>query len=85
MILGVTLWFLFGMVAGLAAALLFYRQDSKKLAPLIVLGIVGSLVGGSFGQIVEGSNTNFSLIAVVVSITGSLLLIGLYRNISPQN
>lgn len=84
MIVSVGLWFLFGIAIGLAVAVIAYK-NSKDLGSLITLGIIGSLVGGSFGQIISSTQQGFNFIALIIAVLGALTLISLYKNISPQN
>ncbi len=85
MFLSITLWLIFGLIAGLVAVTFIYNGDRRQLFPLITLGVVGGLIGGSFGQIITNTQADFRLLTPVVSLIGAVLLIGLYKNISPQN
>lgn len=84
MFISIILWFIFGVAAGIGATMLLYRGDSKQIVPLVTLGIVGGLIGGSFGQIMASTQTDFNMLTPLVSLFGAALLIGLYKNISPS-
>lgn len=83
MLLAILLWFALGVFSGLTFAYIFYK-NSNQIVPLLILGIIGALIGGSFGQIMTAKE-NFNPATALVSIIGALVLITLYRNISPQN
>jgi uncharacterized membrane protein YeaQ/YmgE (transglycosylase-associated protein family) len=84
MILSVTLWFLFGVAIGLLVAFIAYK-NSKDIGSLVLLGIIGALVGGSFGQILNNSQPGFNFVALIIATLGAIVLIGWYKNISPQS
>lgn len=85
MFIDVILWFIFGVLVGLFATLKLYKGDSRQLITLLLLGIIGALVGGVFGQMLSSGHANFNVLPVLISITGAIILIGFYKNISPQN
>lgn len=85
MFISIILWFVFGMVAGIGATTLLYKGDNKQVVPLIILGTVGALVGGSFGQIMARSQAEFNPLSPIISLIGAIALISLYKNISPQS
>jgi uncharacterized membrane protein YeaQ/YmgE (transglycosylase-associated protein family) len=85
MFLSIILWFIFGLMTGLGAVSFLYKGDKRQVVPLITLGIVGGLIGGSFGQIITSTQADFRLLTPVISLMGAVLLIGLYKNISPQS
>ena len=84
MILSVVLWFLFGLIIGIGVSIIAYK-NSKDIGSLVTLGIIGALVGGSFGQILSSAQSGFNFIALIIAVLGAMILIGLYKNISPQS
>lgn len=64
-------------------------EDKRELPTLMLLGIVGGIVGGAIGIMLHLQSSshasNFSIVAFVISMVGAVGLIGLYKNISPQN
>lgn len=83
MMVGIVLWFLLGIVTGILLAFILYK-GGRQVMPLTVLGVVGALIGGSFGQILS-AQSRFNVATVFISILGALILIAFYKNISPQN
>lgn len=84
MFLSIVVWLAFGLLTGFSAMSLVYKGDSKQLVPLIILGVVGALVGGLFGQIMADGKSHFNSITPIVSFLGAVVLISFYKNISPQ-
>ena len=84
MVLSIIMWSTFGVVVGFSAMTLIYKGDSKKLVPLITLGVTCALIGGLFGQIVADGKSHFNSITPIISFLGAVILISFYKNISPQ-
>ena len=77
MLISIILWLLFGAVVGWIAGMIMKSQGS--LVRNIILGIVGSFVGGfvasllGFGDL--GGSFEFDIVNLIVSIGGACLLI----------
>ena len=84
MLITILLWALFGAVVGWVAGAIMKSRGS--LLRNIVLGIVGSFVGGfiasllGFGSL--GADFSFNLVNVLISIAGACLLIFVARAFS---
>lgn len=72
-------WIIFGLIAGGVAN--FISPSSKGgILGSIVLGIIGAVVGGYFGQKLFGVGvTGFNLPSFVVAVAGSLLVLFIGR------
>ncbi len=76
------LWLLFGALVGWLASKVM-RTDGQQGALLnIVVGIVGAFLGGLVVSLIGGPATNinngdFSLISLIVSFIGAVVLLGL--------
>ena len=66
-------WLIFGALAGWAASKLM--KSEQGLVTNIVLGIVGSLVGGLLARIIGIKTDGFSIGALLIAIGGACLLI----------
>ena len=79
----VLLWLLFGAVVGWIAGIIM--SSSNSLLWNIILGIVGSFVGGFiaslFGVGSFGPNFSFNIYNIIISIAGACLVIFLARNV----
>jgi uncharacterized membrane protein YeaQ/YmgE (transglycosylase-associated protein family) len=77
-----------GLIAGAIARLLLPGRDSIGLVGTIVLGIVGSFVGGFLQNLIEyhkASLHTFHLVGIIGSIIGAFVLLLLMRllNLEP--
>lgn len=81
--MGLILWLILGAVAGWLASVLMKTDNSQGLVMDIVLGIVGSVVGGIimnlFGQ---SAVTGFNLYSLLVATLGAVVLIWVGRMLS---
>ena len=77
MLISILLWLLFGALVGWLAGIIMKSRSS--LGRNIILGIVGSLVGGfiasllGFGEL--GGDFSFDLTNILVAVVGSCLVI----------
>ena len=73
-------WIVFGIIAGALARLLHPGRDQMGLLATMMLGIVGSLIGGGLWYLFKGGAEPYSpggfLMAVVCAIV--LLALGLF-------
>lgn len=82
----IVLWLLFGAVVGWLASIIMHNNSG--LIKNIILGIIGSLVGGfvasllGFGSLSAGFT--FNLPNVIISVLGACLVIFLARFISKR-
>jgi len=70
-------WMLFGLVAGLIARMLHPGNDAMGWVPTILLGIVGSLVGGGIAWAFRLGTTPYSPAGWILSILGAIVLLSL--------
>lgn len=71
-------WIIFGAIVGLIAKLLHPGRDPGGFIVTILIGIVGSLLGGFVGRALgfygQGEGAGF-----IMSILGAILLLVIYR------
>jgi uncharacterized membrane protein YeaQ/YmgE (transglycosylase-associated protein family) len=70
-------WIVFGLLAGVVAKLLMPGKDPGGFIITILLGIVGSLIGGYLGSLVGLKGGWFMSFAMAV--IGAMLLLLVYR------
>jgi uncharacterized membrane protein YeaQ/YmgE (transglycosylase-associated protein family) len=75
-------WCLFGLVAGAIARLLVPGRQPMGILMTMVLGIVGSLVGGFVGYLLMGANDPFQPAGWIMSIVGAVVILALYVAVS---
>ncbi|MGH8897981.1 MAG: GlsB/YeaQ/YmgE family stress response membrane protein [Egibacteraceae bacterium] len=68
-----------GLIAGAAARLLVPGPDPMSIAATIILGIVGSFVGGFLGALIFGGKFALSASGIIGSIVGAVILVLLLR------
>ena len=81
MLITILLWLLFGALVGWLAGIIMKSQNS--LLVNIILGIVGSLVGGFVASLLGfgsfGAAFSFNVVNIIISIAGACLVILIAR------
>jgi uncharacterized membrane protein YeaQ/YmgE (transglycosylase-associated protein family) len=73
-------WLIIGLVAGALARLIMPGRDAMSVVATIILGIVGSLVGGLVSWAIWGADeTGFRPAGLLLSILGAILVLWIYR------
>jgi uncharacterized membrane protein YeaQ/YmgE (transglycosylase-associated protein family) len=74
-------WILFGLIAGGIAKFIMPGKDPGGCLLTIIIGIVGSLIGGVLGTRVLGIGpvTGFNLHSMGLAILGAVLLLAVFR------
>lgn len=78
-------WVIFGGIVGWVASLLV-GKDNGGLLMNILVGIVGSVIGGAIFNLLGGSGvTGFNVYSVVVGIIGAIVLLGILQAFRGKN
>jgi uncharacterized membrane protein YeaQ/YmgE (transglycosylase-associated protein family) len=77
MITSIIGWMLFGLVAGAIARYLHPGYDRMGMAGTIVLGILGSLLGGGIAYLLRLGTSPYEPAGWIMSILGAILLLWL--------
>ena len=73
-------WLIVGLIAGALARLIMPGRDPMGIIATILLGIVGSIVGGLVSWAIWGSETRgFQPAGILLSILGAILVLWIYR------
>ena len=75
-------WILIGLVAGLIARALVPGKDKLSLGGTLVLGLIGSVIGGFLGDMLMEGNQDFSPAGLLGSIVGAIIALLVYRSMS---
>ena len=70
-----------GLIAGLIARAIIPGKQSIGILMTIVLGIVGSFVGGFLGFLIFGNDPNGGFLqpsGIIGSIIGAIIVLGIY-------
>jgi uncharacterized membrane protein YeaQ/YmgE (transglycosylase-associated protein family) len=72
-------WIIFGLIVGAVARLLIPGRDPMGWIATIVLGVVGSLMGGFIGYALLGGTSPYAPAGWILSIVGAVVtLLGYY-------
>jgi uncharacterized membrane protein YeaQ/YmgE (transglycosylase-associated protein family) len=81
--MGIIGWIVIGLIAGAIARWIMPGPDPMGWLGTIVLGIVGSLVGGTILGLLTGGGLELSAAGIIGSILGALLVLFLWRRMRP--
>jgi uncharacterized membrane protein YeaQ/YmgE (transglycosylase-associated protein family) len=79
---------IFGLIVGLLARALYPGRQAMGWLTTVVLGMVGSLVGGLIGHVLWGGSTaadgswGFTPGGLIMSIIGALLVLYVYLSVT---
>ena len=78
-------WIIIGLIVGVLARFILPGRDAMSWLATIVLGIVGSLVGGLISMLLFSSNdsTGFQPAGFLLSLVGAILVLLIWRKIKP--
>lgn len=80
--MGIILWIVFGALAGWIASLLMDSNSNQDTMRDIIMGIIGSIVGGFLMNMVGKSGvTGFNLYSLFVAVIGAVVVIYIARRI----
>lgn len=83
--MGIIGWIIIGLIAGAIARWIMPGPDRMGWLGTIVLGIVGSLVGGTLLNLVSGGGMELSGAGILGSILGALLVLFVWRKMRPAS
>ncbi|HET6974006.1 MAG TPA: GlsB/YeaQ/YmgE family stress response membrane protein [Pyrinomonadaceae bacterium] len=79
-------WLIIGLIAGALARLIMPGRDAMGIIATIILGIVGSLVGGLVSMAIWGNNTaGFQPAGLLLSILGAIIVLWIYRMVKGRS
>lgn len=80
------IWFLLiGLIAGFVARALVPGPDPMGWLGTMVLGIVGSLVGGTLAALLFGGTLALSAAGIVGSIIGAIVVLLVWRQVGSRS
>jgi uncharacterized membrane protein YeaQ/YmgE (transglycosylase-associated protein family) len=83
--MGIILWIIFGALAGWIASLIMNTNAEQGAVMNVVVGIIGAIIGGFLARALGGSGvTGFNLGSLLIAILGAIILLGLYKVVSPR-
>jgi len=85
--LNILSWIVVGLIAGALARLIMPGRDPMGIIATIVLGIIGSLIGGFVSMAIwRNDNTSaFQGSGLLLSILGAIIVLWIYRMVKSRN
>ncbi|HEX9268671.1 MAG TPA: GlsB/YeaQ/YmgE family stress response membrane protein [Candidatus Limnocylindria bacterium] len=77
--MGIILWLIVGLIAGAIARWLMPGPDPMGWLGTMVLGVIGSLVGGTIINLITGGGFELTPAGLLGSILGSLIVLFVWR------
>lgn len=79
-------WLIIGLIAGALARLIMPGRDPMGIIATIVLGIIGSIVGGLVSMAIWPSHTGgFQPAGFLLSVLGAILVLWIWRMVKSRN
>ncbi|HLO00978.1 MAG TPA: GlsB/YeaQ/YmgE family stress response membrane protein [Pyrinomonadaceae bacterium] len=78
-------WLVIGLIAGALARLIMPGRDPMGVLATIVLGIVGSIIGGLVSTMIWRSDTGFHAGGLLLSLLGAIFVLWIWRMIRSRN
>jgi len=73
--------FVIGVIAGFLARLIVPGSDSMGFWETVLLGIVGSFIGGFLGSLLFGGEVEIGTAGILGSIIGAIIALLIYRRV----
>ena len=83
--MGLIAFLLIGLVAGFIARALVPGPDPMGWLGTMVLGIVGSLVGGTLAALLFGGTLALSAAGIIGSIIGAIIVLLVWRQVGSRS
>ena len=80
-------WLVFGLIAGAVAKFLKPGVDEGGWLSTIIIGIIGSLIGGFIGRMFFGegiSNDVFNIYSLLMAVLGSIIVLYIANSIAKR-
>lgn len=74
--MGIVIWIVVGAIVGWISGLMTGRADSVGCLSSVILGIVGTVIGGLITAIFVGGITTFVMQPLVIGLIVAILLLG---------
>lgn len=83
LVVPILLFLALGLVAGLLARAIVPGKDAMGILPTLVLGVVGSFVGGFIASLFTGAKVlDFNSSGILMSIVGAVVALLIYNRIA---
>lgn len=82
--MGIIIWLIVGLLAGVIARALVPGEDNMGMGATLVLGLIGSLVGGFLGNLLFDGNLDIEAAGIIGSIIGAVIALLVYRSMGSR-
>jgi uncharacterized membrane protein YeaQ/YmgE (transglycosylase-associated protein family) len=83
LVINLIAWAVFGLIAGAIARFLLPGQQAMSLLMTMVLGIVGSFVGGGLSYLIFGGGQGpVQAAGWIMSILGAIIVLAIYSRVN---
>jgi len=82
--MGLILFLLMGLIAGFIARALMPGPDQMGWLGTMVLGVIGSFIGGTLAALLFGGTLDFSAAGLVGSIIGAFIALFIWRTMNKR-
>lgn len=83
--MGIIVWLIIGLLAGLIARAVVPGADSMGVGATLVLGLIGSLVGGFLGNLFVEGQLELEAAGIIGSIIGAVIALLIYRSMGARS
>lgn len=77
--MGIIVWLIVGLIAGFLARAIVPGSDSMGVGATLILGLIGSLVGGFLGNLFVDGQWDLEAAGIIGSIIGAIVALLIYR------
>lgn len=82
MIVGIISWIVIGAIAGWLASMIMGTNDQQGCITDIIVGIIGSFIGGFVFWLLGISDENTNLIgSIVIAVIGAVIFLGILKQV----
>jgi uncharacterized membrane protein YeaQ/YmgE (transglycosylase-associated protein family) len=78
-------WLIVGLIAGALARLLVPGDDPMGILGTMILGLVGSILGGLVANALTSGDQNFNPAGLIGSILGAVVVLLIYRSVRSRS
>ena len=72
-------WIVFGLIAGVIAKAIMPGRDPMGIIATMILGIIGSVIGGLVASFIWRTNTGFHPGGFILSLLGAIFALWIWR------
>lgn len=82
--MGLILFLIMGLIAGFIARALVPGPDSMGWVGTMVLGVIGSFIGGTLAALLFGGTLELSAAGIIGSIIGAIIALLIWRRVGAR-